>query len=253
MDLYQQLNTLVEEHMSAQPGLFMRTHKEDHYVLDKDTLENDSQSGDQWLFSLKSNGSGTYLNLLDCETEDHNNVALIRTNSCDEDCIHYLLTCTGHNQGQIKQVSQEEAVVLAKTTHEKPNRIPRRKDIMSQIHDQLGIGKKTPFGSLYSQNIHNKFKPKAGTTGVMKISPDNTGRHAVLTFHSSVYKAKPEILGPFTVPASFDVLLKLIDGPIYRQFIMDDDKYMQMNDVTQAEYDKVIKRMGSKRTQTFEP
>lgn len=252
MELYKQLNALVEEHMAAQPDLFMLSHKDDHYILDKDALENDSQSGDKWLFSLKSNGAGTYLNLLNCDTEDHNNVALIRTKSCYKDCIHYLLTCTGHNQGDIKQVSQDEAVILAKTTHEKPNRIPRRKDIMSQIHDQLGIGSKTAFGSLYNQDIYTKFKPKSGTTGVMKISPDNTGRHAVLTFHSSVSKGKPEIQGPFTVPVSFDVALELMNGPLYRKFVMNDDKYMRMNDATQIEYDKAIKTMGSKRTKSID-
>jgi hypothetical protein len=159
MTKQQQLDTAISQiAREAINDNFLRSYKDDIFVVDLGNLRNDTVAGDKWLWTLKSNGCGSYLTL--CHSD---NLSLIEGSTKPDD-RHYLLSCSATNVGTVEKISHEKALDLASNIQPNPDRIPPRESVPDLLEKEGVVIRDT-----HAFNFLCKIRP--GSTATLRIAP----------------------------------------------------------------------------------
>ena len=153
--LYAQIKEIAEQHIREKS--LLQSYSFDLYLHDHDTLTNDSQAGDQYLWILRKHGS-QLIRLLGCETSQALAHEVFRINP-ESKAWH--LNCSGDNEGSVTSVSHARALELTRTVTEAPGRVPRRAQLRTTLSSMMGSYDGTEIGTGISQLLDQAYDPNA--------------------------------------------------------------------------------------------
>lgn len=165
MDIYKKLKQIAEKEEKRSKGSdvhFFENNKNDLYEIDKDILKNETQKGDTYVWALKSNGCGTFLVRCAGNEESHT----LKTAGPDSKFL--LLQFTDANEGNVSEISYEQALNAYKDYPEPEGRMPRRELLYKQLNDMLGIKDRNM--RLELSRMGSEFNPRNGDRSIIKIS-----------------------------------------------------------------------------------
>lgn len=138
-------------------------YKNDLYVIDKDMIENDSQSGDHYIWAIKDNGCGTYLNMTGFEQSK------ITIGTVPPDSRFYHITVYNEGRGEIEQINKEKALALIDIHKVNPHRVPRRTSLVEHL-DRLAFPGGDEGYSVSKSRILSEFNPRPGDKTALMIA-----------------------------------------------------------------------------------
>lgn len=114
---------------------FLERNQDDFFEKDREVIQNETLEGDQYIWILKGNGSGTSL--------DHSSEVCTEAKICSahEKSKFYLISCSGMDSGEIEEISQEQALAIAKKNRGFFEHKPFRQYIVDVVSDYTGIDK----------------------------------------------------------------------------------------------------------------
>lgn len=120
---------------SALSSSFLEKNADDFFERDREVIQHETVAGDEYIWIVKGNGSGTSL--------EHSAELCAETKICvaHEKSKFFLVTCSGTDSGDVKEVSQNEALAVANKNRGFFDHRPIRQNIIDAISDYTGIDK----------------------------------------------------------------------------------------------------------------
>ncbi len=234
MNIYEQLAELAEkaatETCDTKHPLFTH-YKNDLHVIDRDVLEQDSQAGMTYVWTIKSNGCGTYMTT--CVGGAGRALAEINVRDGGEGSRFYLVRCDGINSGSVKKISYNQALDALSTYTLPANYKPRRVHVTDHMKELVGER------NWHSSLMASEWNYDDGVKTLLKLSLVPHGALRVQTL----------MLDPGTTPKVRTYLFNpdgaaysaCEAGPVYKLVEMTSYGYAQMQDANERLWNKAIK------------
>ncbi len=243
MTVYENLERIYDKAVKKNPA-FLQRHKEDFTKVDKDTILNEAQAGDEYIAILKAEGTGTWLARFDCE--EKNNNALVKTQNSGVNSRFYHLKFSGINKGTVMEVSQIQAITLSKTVKAKVDRVPRRDYVFSLLDKAMGL-KSELFGTLSGTHFGSKFQSFDNEVTAIKLSSD--GYNGAIAFaRTKVNKENvgAELNGVYTVPVNLEKTEELLE-PKYFKLSVEKAPYATLTEISEHVYNSSVTKSRNLR------
>lgn len=169
----------VNEQISSSPA-FMEKNAESFFESDREVIQHETMAGDEYIWILQGNGSGTVL--------EHSAELCAETKICaaHDKSKFYLIKCTGPDQGEIEKITQAKALLIANKNRGFFDHPPVRQDIIESISDYTGIDKL----SLQEMNLLREIlRPSPGENIFLRFQYDDRNNKVVIDM------AKPHVVG----------------------------------------------------------
>jgi hypothetical protein len=119
--IYDTIKGIAED--SARNGSLFHSYRDDLYVHDRDTLDNDAQAGDVWLWILK--GHGTWIGLVEKDASWTD--AILAGSLGEEDRRYFLLVIPGAGiPGAVREYTSSTIKEAINDVRVREDRVPRR-------------------------------------------------------------------------------------------------------------------------------
>jgi hypothetical protein len=145
---------------------YFSRYKNDLYERDAFTLMKEAEPGDTYIWSLKDNGCGTFL-------ERCNNEPNAYVENSGHNNKFFLINCNGNGNGSIKEISRHEALNAYINYPAEKNKPRLIKNMYEALNEKLGLIYKEP--GLEITKLASEFSPKKGDKSVIRVTnPDKS-------------------------------------------------------------------------------
>lgn len=181
MNIYKKLVDIAEkmaEQTKDNKVKYFSSYKNDLYERDEFTLMKEAEAGDTYIWSLKDNGCGTFL-------ERCNNEPNVYIQNSGFDNKFFLINCNGNGQGALKQISRDEALDAHINYPADKNKTRLMKNMYEALNEKIGLN--TTESGLEMTKMGSEFSPKKGDKTVIRVSnSDNTLKIDVVRIKTAI-------------------------------------------------------------------